>query len=32
MAQENNGTNAKKAALDLGAVWVRGLALLKDNA
>lgn len=32
MAQENKGTGGKKAALDLGAVWARGVTLLKDNA
>lgn len=32
MAQDNKGTGGKKPALDLGAVWERGVALLKDNA
>lgn len=32
MAQENNSSNGKKAALDLGAVWAHGVSLLRSNA
>ena len=32
MSQDKSGEKGKRAALDLGAVWARGAALLRDNA